>query len=172
MASGQADFKRPSIGRGSFPLYCCTWPAWVSCGSDGARWRYGPPFSLVSGLYLIGAVLERVAPHLGTSGGQMVVWGFFISTVVLFHATCTINSLDHMFGTRRFDTPDTSRNNAILALITLGEGWHNSHHHYALSASQGTRWWEIDITYMLLKLMARVGIVRDLRALPERLRSG
>ena len=130
------------------------------------------PVSLVSGLYLIGALLERVAPHLGTSGGQMVVWGFFISTVVLFHATCTINSLDHMFGTRRFDTPDTSRNNAILALITLGEGWHNNHHHYAVSASQGIRWWEIDITYMLLKVMARVGIVRDLRALPERLRSG
>ncbi len=83
-----------------------------------------------------------------------------------------INSLDHMFGTRRYYTPDTSRNNALLALITLGEGWHNNDHHYMVSARQGFRWWEIDITYMLLKLMDRVGVVRDLRPLPERLRSG
>jgi stearoyl-CoA desaturase (delta-9 desaturase) len=130
------------------------------------------PFLFAAGLYLGGALLERVAPHLGTSGGQMLVWGFFVSTVVLFHATCTINSLDHMVGTRRFDTPDTSRNNALLALITLGEGWHNNHHHYAVSARQGFRWWEIDVTYMLLKLLSRVGIVRELRPLPERLRSG
>ncbi len=130
------------------------------------------PILLAIVLYGCGAILERTAPELGTSGGQMVVWGFFISTVVLFHATCTINSLDHMVGTRRFDTPDTSRNNALLALITLGEGWHNNHHHFAVSARQGFRWWEIDITYMLLKLMERAGIVRDLRPLPEILRSG
>ena len=129
------------------------------------------PLLLAAGLYLAGALLDWTAPGLGTSGPQMVVWGFFISTVVLFHATCTINSLDHMFGSRRFDTPDTSRNNALLALVTLGEGWHNNHHHYAVSARQGFRWWEIDITYLLLKLMAWVGIVRDLRPLPERLRS-
>ena len=130
------------------------------------------PFMLALGLFLFGALLERVAPELGTSGGQMLVWGFFISTVALFHGTCTINSLDHMFGTRRFETKDTSRNNALLAILTLGEGWHNNHHHYAVSARQGFRWWEIDITYMLLKLMAWVGIVRDLRLLPKKLRSG
>jgi stearoyl-CoA desaturase (delta-9 desaturase) len=128
------------------------------------------PLVLAAGLYLWGVLLQAVAPQLGTSGGQMLVWGFFISTVVLFHATCTINSLDHMIGTRRFDTPDTSRNNALLAIITLGEGWHNNHHHYAVSARQGFRWWEIDMTYGLLKLLAWLGIVRDLRPLPERLR--
>lgn len=130
------------------------------------------PFVLALSLFLFGVLLERIAPQLGTSGGQMLVWGFFISTVVLFHGTCTINSLDHVFGTRRFDTPDTSRNNALLAILTLGEGWHNNHHHYAVSACQGFRWWEIDITYMMLKLLARVGIVHHLRPLPERLRSG
>ena len=130
------------------------------------------PMTLAAALYAWGAFLQRVLPNWGTSGGQMVVWGFFISTVVLFHATCTINSLDHMYGTRRFDTPDTSRNNALLALITLGEGWHNNHHHYAVSARQGFRWWEIDITYILLRLMSVAGIVRDLRPVPERLRSG
>jgi stearoyl-CoA desaturase (Delta-9 desaturase) len=129
------------------------------------------PILYATGLYLSGAFMERVTPQLETSGGQMLVWGFFVSTVVLFHATCTINSLDHMIGTRRFDTPDTSRNNALLALVTLGEGWHNNHHRYAVSARQGFRWWEIDITYMLLKLMARTGIVRDLRHPPARLRS-
>jgi stearoyl-CoA desaturase (delta-9 desaturase) len=130
------------------------------------------PMLLAVALYLWGAFLEKAAPGLGTSGGQMVIWGFFISTVTLFHATCTINSLDHMIGTRRFDTPDTSRNNAVLALVTLGEGWHNNHHHFAVCARQGFRWWEIDITYLLLKLMAKSGIVRDLRPLPERLRGG
>jgi stearoyl-CoA desaturase (Delta-9 desaturase) len=130
------------------------------------------PIILVAVLYGFGAVLGRLAPGLGTSGAQMVIWGFFISTVVLFHATCTINSIDHMVGTRRFDTPDTSRNNALLALFTLGEGWHNNHHHYAVSARQGFRWWELDITYLLLKLLDRAGIVRDLRPLPPRLRTG
>jgi hypothetical protein len=119
-------------------------------------------------------IIPFVSLHLGCLGvlwvglSTVAVWTSFI----LFYATCTINSLDYMFGTRRFDTPDTSRNNALLALITLGEGWHNNHHHYPVSATQGIHWWEIDITYMLLKLLDRVGIVRDLRPLPERLRSG
>jgi stearoyl-CoA desaturase (delta-9 desaturase) len=72
-----------------------------------------------------------------------------------------------MYGTRRYDTPDTSRNNALLSLITLGEGWHNNHHHYAVTARQGFYWWEIDITYYLLVLMSWFGIIRDLRPVPE-----
>jgi len=71
-----------------------------------------------------------------------------------------------MFGSRRYDTPDTSRNNPLLALITLGEGWHNNHHHYAVSARQGFFWWEIDMTYYALVLLARLGIVSDLRSVP------
>ena len=135
------------------------------------RWlnRYDTviPVLLALALYILGVLLERFAPHLGTSGLQMLVWGFFISTTVLLHATVTINSLDHMFGSRRYDTPDTSRNNALLALITLGEGWHNNHHHYAVSARQGFFWWELDITYYVLVLLDRLGIVRDLRSVPE-----
>ena len=125
------------------------------------------PIALAAGLYLFGAVLEKMAPQLGTNGWQMVVWGFFISTVVLLHGTCTINSFDHMHGTRRYNTPDTSRNNALLSLITLGEGWHNNHHHYAVTVRQGFYWWEVDITYYLLVLMSWLGIVRDLRPVPE-----
>ena len=129
------------------------------------------PILLALALYICGALLERFAPHLGSNGMQMVVWGFFISTTVLLHATVTINSLDHMVGRRRYDTRDTSRNNALLALITLGEGWHNNHHHYAVSARQGFFWWEIDITYYLLVGMSWLGIVRDLRPVPESVRN-
>jgi stearoyl-CoA desaturase (delta-9 desaturase) len=125
------------------------------------------PILLAAFLYGFGALLAAAAPGLGTDGPQMLIWGFFISTTVLLHATFTINSLDHMFGTRRYPTRDTSRNNWLLALITLGEGWHNNHHHYAVSARQGFFWWELDITYYLLRLMARLGIVSDLRPVPE-----
>jgi stearoyl-CoA desaturase (delta-9 desaturase) len=105
------------------------------------------PVLLAASLYAAGALLEAHAPHLGTSGAQMLTWGFFVSTVVLFHATVTINSLAHRFGSRRFDTPDDSRNNPWLALVTFGEGWHNNHHFFCGSARQGFRWWELDITY-------------------------
>ena len=125
------------------------------------------PIVMAVSLYIFGELLERFAPQLGTNGWQLVVWGFFISTTVLLHATVTINSFDHMYGTRRYDTPDTSRNNALLSLITLGEGWHNNHHHYAVTARQGFYWWEIDITYYLLVLMSWFGIIRDLRPVPE-----
>ena len=90
--------------------------------------------------------------------------GFFFSTVLLWHGTFTINSLSHMWGTRRYATPDDSRNNGVLALLTLGEGWHNNHHHYMNSCRQGFFWWELDVTYTVLRLMSWVGLVWDLRA--------
>ena len=124
------------------------------------------PVLLAVALYILGTLLEFFAPHLGTNGMQLVVWGFFISTTVLLHATVTINSFDHMYGSRRYATPDTSRNNVLLALITLGEGWHNNHHHYAVSARQGFYWWEIDITFYLLVGLSWLGIVSDLRPVP------
>jgi len=128
------------------------------------------PFLLAAGLYAGGAFLERFSPELGTSGPQMLVWGFFLSTTVLFHATSTINSLDHMFGSKRYDTGDDSRNNVWLAFLTLGEGWHNNHHHYAISARQGFFWWEVDLTYYALVALSWLGIVRDLRQVPESVR--
>ena len=133
--------------------------------------RFDTVVPLLLGVFLFGfgECLAHFYPDLGTTGPQMLVWGFFISTVALFHGTVTINSLDHMFGTRRFDTQDTSRNNPLLAVITLGEGWHNNHHHYAVSARQGFYWWEIDLTYYLLVILARIGIVSDLRPVPDRI---
>jgi stearoyl-CoA desaturase (delta-9 desaturase) len=117
----------------------------------------------------LGMALHAWAPQLGTSGGQMLVWGFFISSIVLFHGTCTINSLTHMIGQRRFNTTDDSRNSLILALITLGEGWHNNHHHYCASTRQGFYWWEIDITYYMLKACSWMGLIWDLQPVPERI---
>ncbi len=128
------------------------------------------PLILALALFFTGALLERYAPGLNADGWQLLVWGFFVSTVFLFHGTVTINSFAHMIGRRRFDTPDTSRNSFLLSIITLGEGWHNNHHHFPVCARQGFRWWEIDPTYYLLKLMARMGIVRNLRPLPDRMR--
>jgi stearoyl-CoA desaturase (delta-9 desaturase) len=98
------------------------------------------------------------------------VWGFFVSTVVTYHATYTINSLCHVFGKRRYETADDSRNNVWLALLTFGEGWHNNHHHYPASTRQGFYWWEIDLTYYGLKLLAVFHIVWDLKPVPHEVR--
>jgi stearoyl-CoA desaturase (delta-9 desaturase) len=125
------------------------------------------PVVLAAALYLFGWVVGTAAPEWKTSGAQMLIWGFFISTVFLFHATCTINSLDHIWGTRRYRTGDQSRNNPLLALITLGEGWHNNHHHYPIASRQGIFWWEIDCTYYGLKLMSWLGMIRDLNPYPR-----
>ncbi|MBD3308247.1 acyl-CoA desaturase [candidate division KSB3 bacterium] len=129
------------------------------------------PILFAVSLYLFGVALERYIPQAETTGAQMLIWGFFISTVVLFHATATINSLDHLIGSRRYDTPDTSRNNLLLALLTLGEGWHNNHHHYSVSTRQGFYWWEVDITYYLLVGLSWLGIIWDLQPVPERIRN-
>jgi stearoyl-CoA desaturase (Delta-9 desaturase) len=117
--------------------------------------------------YALGALLAILRPSLQTSGPQMLVWGGFISTVLLFHGTCCINSMAHVWGKPRYDTGDDSRNSFLLALITLGEGWHNNHHRYQSSARQGFYWWEIDPTYYVLRLMASLGIIRDLKRVPE-----
>lgn len=128
------------------------------------------PIVFAVGMYLLGAFLGTRYPSLGTSGWQMLVWGFFVSTVVLYHCTFIINSLCHVFGTRRYETTDDSRNNLLFALLTLGEGWHNNHHKYPGAARQGFFWWEIDISYYLLWIMARLGIVWDLNPVPERIK--
>ena len=101
----------------------------------------------------------------GLSG---LAWGFLFSTILLYHGTFVINSLCHLWGGRRYKTTDDSRNNFILALITLGEGWHNNHHHYQGSVNQGFYWWEIDISYCILLAFSKIGLVWDLRRPPSR----
>ncbi len=114
------------------------------------RHHWVPPLAYGAIIYLLG-------------GFPAFVWGFVLSTVILYHATFSINSLAHVWGSRRFETRDHSRNNWLLAILTFGEGWHNNHHYSLSSCRQGMRWWEIDLTYYLLWLLSLVGITRDLR---------
>lgn len=119
------------------------------------RWHIAVPLALALACYAV-------------DGFAGLVWGFCISTTLLWHATYTINSLSHRFGSQRYATGDDSRNNLWLALLTLGEGWHNNHHHFMASARQGFYWWEIDPTYYVLRGLAAVGVVWDLREPPAR----
>ncbi len=124
------------------------------------------PLAVFALLYLTGSLLETFAPSLGTTGWQLVVWGGVLSTVVLMHGTFCINSLAHVFGRKRFKTGDDSRNSLLLAMITLGEGWHNNHHRYMHAARQGFYWWEIDISYYILKVFSWCGIIWELKPVP------
>jgi len=119
------------------------------------RWNLLPPVTLAAGLFLWG-------------GLPALLWGFFVSTTLLWHGTYTINSLAHLFGRRRYATPDDSRNNWFLALLTLGEGWHNNHHYYRPAANQGFFWWEFDPTFYVLKMLSWVGLIWDVRTPPRR----
>jgi stearoyl-CoA desaturase (delta-9 desaturase) len=123
------------------------------------KFTYSPAFLLGFAMWLWG-------------GWPMLIVGFFWSTVVLYHCTFFINSLAHESGSQRYLTGDDSRNNFWLALITLGEGWHNNHHHYQSSTRQGFHWWEVDISYYVLKVMSWFGLVWELRAPPASILSG
>jgi stearoyl-CoA desaturase (delta-9 desaturase) len=118
------------------------------------KWHIVGPVALMAACFAIGGV-------------DGLLWGYVVPTCVLAHATFTINSLSHVWGSRRFATTDTSRNNPWLALLTMGEGWHNNHHHYQASARQGFYWWEIDISFYIIKAFEKVGLVWDVRGVPE-----
>lgn len=119
-----------------------------------------------SGIHFLPAVVLALA-CLAIGNLEGLIWGFFVSTVLLWHGSFSINSLAHLFGSRRYLTNDDSRNNWLLALVTTGEGWHNNHHHYQSSAKQGFRWWEIDVTYYCLRALAGLGLIWDLRQPPR-----
>jgi stearoyl-CoA desaturase (delta-9 desaturase) len=127
------------------------------------------PVLLAACMFVLGGALSHT-PRLHTGSGQMLVWGFFVSTVLCWHATYTINSLSHLFGRQRYRTGDNSRNNWLLAILTLGEGWHNNHHYYPNAARQGFYWWEYDPTWYLLKLMSWLGLIWDLKMVPSTVR--
>jgi stearoyl-CoA desaturase (delta-9 desaturase) len=127
-----------------------------------------PPVLLALALWLAGSWLERHFPELRTNGFQLLTWGFFVCTILLFHGTFAINSLTHLIGRQRFPTGDDSRNSLVIALFTLGEGWHNNHHYFPASERQGFFWWEIDFTHYVLCVFERLGLVWDVQAPPER----
>ncbi len=97
-------------------------------------------------------------------GLPMLLWGIFLRTVIGWHATWLVNSATHLWGTRRFESRDTSRNNALIAAITWGEGWHNNHHAHPRSARHGLAWYEFDINWITIKLLEKVGLAKDVFA--------
>jgi stearoyl-CoA desaturase (delta-9 desaturase) len=107
---------------------------------------------------------------LVVGGWSALIWGCFVSTAFMWHATFSINSLAHLVGRRRYATRDQSRNNALLGVLLMGEGWHNNHHRYQSSAALGFYWWELDLTYYLLRLLAALGLIWDLRRPPRAVR--
>ncbi len=124
------------------------------------------PIVFAASIMGVGSVLHHYAPQLHTNAWQLLVWGFFVSTTALFHGTACINSMAHLMGRRRFSTTDDSRNSFILAIITLGEGWHNNHHRYQSATRNGFYWWEIDPTYYLLKALSWTGFIWGLKNVP------
>ncbi len=145
---------------------------WILCekydGIDSARikdFAKYPELVWLDKHFLVPPTLLAIA-CLALGGPGALFTGFFLSTVLLYHGTFTINSLTHRFGRRRYATTDSSKNSLLLALITLGEGWHNNHHYYQASANQGFFWWEIDVSYYTLVVLSWFGLVRDLRKPP------
>ena len=126
------------------------------------------PFLFAVLTFSIGFFLNVFFPSLGTSGWQMFVWAYVISTIFVFHGTFVINSLAHVIGKPRFKTRDESKNSFILALITFGEGWHNNHHKFPGSARQGLHWWEIDLSYYGLLVLEKLGIIWDINKGPSK----
>ncbi len=127
------------------------------------RWCLVPPILLAICLFALGHYLAATRPELGTSGIQMLTWAFFISTIALHHATFGVNSVAHVFGSQRFKTGDQSRNNALIAFLTMGEGWHNNHHRFPASERQGIYWWEIDMSHAILKFLSWFGLVNSIK---------
>jgi len=125
-----------------------------------------PELRLLEKVNLLPAVILAVI-MLWAGGWHGLLWGFFVSTVLLWHGTSLVNSLNHVIGKRRYDTDDESRNNWWIALLTLGEGWHNNHHHYMTSANQGFRWYEYDVAYYFICFLSAMGIVWDVRVAPD-----
>jgi stearoyl-CoA desaturase (Delta-9 desaturase) len=119
------------------------------------RYYVVPPLVLAAAMYAIG-------------GLPWLVWGFCLPTVTLAHSTFAINTVNHMFGTRRFDTVDESRNNALTAIFAAGEGWHNNHHRYQRAARNGFYWWEFDPTWYVIRLMRAIGLAWDVKTVPAR----
>jgi stearoyl-CoA desaturase (delta-9 desaturase) len=135
------------------------------------QFHWIPGILLAVSCFLLGGwsgVLFGSAAAFSWMSGWSCLIAFFLSTVLLYHGTFTINSLCHVFGKKRFATTDESRNNFWLALLTLGEGWHNNHHHYQSSANQGFYWWEIDISYYAIRFLGWLGLVWDIRKPPQK----
>ena len=127
-----------------------------------------PEIRFLSDYFFVPPIMLALAMH-AIGGMQWLVWGFCLPTVTLAHSTFAINTVNHLFGSRRFDTIDESRNNPITAIFAAGEGWHNNHHRYQRAARNGFYWWEFDPTWYCIRLMQLLGLAWDVQPVPERI---
>ncbi len=131
------------------------------------KYYYLAGIAYACAMALLGFTLGRLFPETGATAGQFLVYGFFVRTVVLWHGTYFINSLMHVIGKRVYATDDDSKNSLCLALLTMGEGWHNNHHHYPASSQMGFHWWQIDVSYYMICLFEKLGLVHSVRRVPH-----
>ena len=131
------------------------------------KYHYIAPLSMAMILFGLGEYMALNYSQYNTNGMELLMWGFFVSTVILYHATFTVNSVCHVFGYRSYNTKDGSVNNWLIAILTLGEGWHNNHHAFPNSERQGHQWYQIDICHYILWCFSKLGIVWDIRGVPE-----
>ena len=133
------------------------------------KYHFVPPIVLAVVVAALGGIVNggSITQMFTHHGMSTLLVGFFLSTVILYHATFSINSIMHKIGFQRYESNDESRNSIWLALLTLGEGWHNNHHYYETSSRQGFFWWEIDITYYILRGFQAVGLIWDLKGVPK-----
>jgi stearoyl-CoA desaturase (delta-9 desaturase) len=127
-----------------------------------------PEIVLLDRFYFLPPLLLALAMYLA-GGLPWLVWGFCLPTMTLAHATFAINTINHMFGSRRFDTIDESRNNPLTAIFAVGEGWHNNHHRYQRAARNGFYWWEFDPTWYVIRAMQALGLAWDVQPVPRRI---
>jgi len=120
------------------------------------KYFFLPPLTLAIAMFALG-------------GFPLLIWGFCLPTMTLAHATFAINTVNHMFGSRRFETVDESRNNPFTAFFAVGEGWHNNHHRYQRAARNGFYWWEFDPTWYVIRAMKALGLAWDVQAVPKRI---
>ena len=113
------------------------------------------------GLYALGSLLSLWYPETSINGLQCLVWGFFVSTVFLWHVTFSVNSVCHRWGSQDYDSNDASTNNWVIGILGFGEGWHNNHHFYPSSARHGLKWWQVDVTWILIRGLCLVGLASD-----------
>lgn len=125
-------------------------------------WHAYPELKWLDRLHFVPALLVAGICYW-VAGWSGVVWGFVLGTVCLYNTTFCVNSICHIFGYRRYATKDFSKNNWLVAALTMGEGWHNNHHHYPSAARQGFKWYEVDMSYYVLRALGLVGLVWDLR---------
>lgn len=135
--------------------------------------RYCPDFAndrfhqVLNKYYWVPTVIVAIGLFL-IGGFSMVLWGVFLKTVVGWHSTWLVNSATHLWGSRRFEVRDDSRNNALIAALTFGEGWHNNHHAYPRSAKHGIAWYEFDVNWIQIRLLQKLGLAENVYAYSDK----